>query len=67
MKVLRINIFNIFNIYMTLVFNVTPDPQVKQVSQVKPPVILPKRRRSRSIQMFPNMGAINKISCGCGK
>jgi hypothetical protein len=52
-------------IYMTLVFNVLPKHQVYRQTNVKKVIVNP--RMTKKMQMFPNMGAVKKMSCGCGK
>ena len=50
---------------MTLVFNVMPKYRVNQKYNVKKVIVNP--RMTKKMQMFPNMAAVKKMSCGCGK
>ena len=52
-------------IYMPLVFSVTPKYHVKQKNHATNGIVKP--RMSKIIPMFPKMGAVKKMSCGCGK
>jgi hypothetical protein len=50
---------------MPLVFSVTPKYHVKQKMYATNRIVKP--RKTKIIPMFPKMGAVKQMSCGCGK